>query len=146
LFIRPAFASTSSVTFCFKRVRFKKQGTTSSSDPTTDPDNVDFAVGEVTVSPTGNTLGTFSLAAGDYRRLELDLENQCSSGKSIVVTNSNGTFSTNSRVTIRFDGTFTMGTADTTLGLAVKGIVDALATVNADNGVAPAATSVNGTF
>lgn len=143
-----AFATVSSVTFCFKRVRFKLKDA-NTSDPENDSDNQDFSVGAITVSPGGTTLGSITLPEGTYRRVEFDLENNCGSGTSVQLSNSNpgGPFSTNSRVTIKFEGTFVVDQASESLQLGIQAMINALDTVTASgNQVKNQLESVSGTL
>lgn len=144
--VKPAYASVSSVTFCFKRLRFKPEGKGTSSNPEQDPDNVDFSIGEKTISPTGTSLGSISLPAGTYKRIEFDLENKCSSGKSIQVSNSSGNFNTNERITIKFEGTFTMSQADKRLSLSTQSIINVLDGVTSNSEIRTKAESASGSF
>lgn len=139
--------AVTSLKFCFKRLRFKKAGVSTDPDPTQDEDNVDFDLGEVSVSSLGTNLGSISLPAGTYKRIEFDLEDDCSSlGKSIEVTNGNGTFSTDDRITIKFEGTFTHTGADESLGLNIQAIVSALNTVTSGAQIENKVESVDGSF
>jgi len=143
--IKPAYAAVSSVTLCFKRLRFKteNQGT---SDPTQNSDNIEFQIGEVTLSPSGSKLGSVQLPKGTYKRIEFDLEKECSSGKSIQVSNTSGNFGTNDRVTVKFEGTFTMTGANATVSLGAQSIVSALNNVTQDSEIKTKAESVSGTY
>lgn len=144
--IRTAHAAVSSVSFCFKRLRFKTEGQQTAPDPEQDSDNIDFNIGEVTLSASGTRLGSVSVPAATYKRIEFDLEDKCTSGKSIRLTNTNGSFSTNQRIKIRFDGTFTMSEADTTLSISVQAILNALDTVSDNSQIRSQAESVGGDF
>lgn len=136
----------SSLTLCFKRLRFKMQGENTAGNPELDEDNIDFEVGEVSITPAGSTLGSVSLPAGTYTRIELDFENQCASGQSIRVANSSGAFQTTSRVTVKFDGTFVADQENEIVLLAIQNLVNALNTVTADSQVRTAAESVSNSF
>jgi hypothetical protein len=141
LILPQANASVTQLNFCFKRLRFKKADV-DSADPLVE-DNIDFDLGDVSISNTGSSLGTIELPAGNYQRVEFDLEDHCASGKSLEVTNSNGTYSTNSRVTIKFSGSFTAD-ADQTLELSVQNILDALNSYNGTGSLRDHAESVSG--
>ncbi|WP_374075615.1 hypothetical protein [Bdellovibrio bacteriovorus] len=138
--IKEANAAVSSLKMCFKRLRFKMadEGTAA---PETAEDNIDFPIGEVTITSAGASLGTISLPPGTYKRVEFDLESDCASGKSLQLTNNNGSFSTDQRITIKFSGTFDAN-ADGTLTLGVQTILDQLNSYNgADLKVAAEAVS-----
>ncbi|WP_413288466.1 hypothetical protein [Bdellovibrio sp. HCB337] len=139
-------ALMSSLKFCFKRVRFKLDGETTNPDPTQDSDNVDFYLGEVNISSLGTTLKSISIPHGTYKRVEFDLEDDCSSGKSIQLTNSQGNFSTDDRITITFEGTFVHDGTGDILNLAIQDVVSALNTVNDSSQIKTKAESVNGDF
>lgn len=144
-----AYNSTQTLTslkFCFKRIRFKMAGQTTNPDPSQDSDNLDFYLGEVNISNLGTNLENVSLPLGTYTRIEMDLEDKCPSGKSVQVTNSNGTFSTSDGITIRFDGTFVHSSTNETLELGIQQITSALNTVTSDSNIRSKAESVSGDF
>jgi len=130
--IPAAHATVSSVTFCFKRVRFKANSV-DSADPANDASNVDFEIGQVTLSPSGTTLGSVSIPKGTYSRVEFDLEDNCGTATSVQVSNSNtgGPFTSGSRITIKFEGTFIADEASERLQLGVQAMINALNTVTA---------------
>lgn len=137
-FIPEAHAALSNGKFCFKRLRFKTDGEQTSADPTQDSDNVDFAPGEVTILTTGNSLGDVVIPAGTYKRVEFDLEKDgpgCTSNKSVQLTNSSGSFSSQDRITIKFEGTFVASESGQVLSLAVQNITNALNQVTSDNDI-----------
>lgn len=139
-------AALTSLKFCFKRIRFKMSGQTTNPDPTQDSDNLDFYLGEVNISNLGTNLENVSLPKGTYSRVEMDLEDKCPSGKSVQVTNSNGTFSTNDRITIKFEGTFVHSGDNETLELGIQQITSALNTVTSDSNIRSKAEGVSGDF
>ncbi len=126
LFLPRAYASVSSLKFCFKRLRFKKADDVT-ADPAISEDNIDFAIGEVIVSNASTSLGQIRLPEGEYRRVEFDLEDSCGTGNSIQLVNTNGTYATNQRVTIKFSGVFTAD-SDGVLNLGVQSILTQLNT------------------
>lgn len=132
--------SVSSLKFCFKRLRFKQEANSSISE------NQDFYLGEVTISNLGTDLTGVAIPAGTYSRIEFDLEPHCPSGKSIELTNSNGSFSTDATITIRFDGTFVHTDTDQTLNLNIQQIVSSLNTVASDSDVPAKAEAAGGSF
>lgn len=102
------------ILFCLERLRFKLpenvfvevQNPGDDSSETEIEDSIDFEIGEVVIDPQGTDLGDIQVPEGTYSRIEFDLDNDCVSGKSIQVTNLNGSFSTDEEVTIKFDGNF----------------------------------------
>ncbi len=127
--IPSAYAALSNGKLCFKRLRFKTEGETTSSNPATDSDNIDFSPGEVSITATGTTLGEVTIPAGTYKRIEFDLEKDCpgsTSGNAVSLTNSNGSFSSQDGVTIKFEGTFEAAESGQKLTLGVQAIIDAL--------------------
>jgi hypothetical protein len=120
--IPEARAAVSNLNFCFKRLRFKKD-LTDSSAPETDEDNVDFELGQQTISSSGALLGTVQVPEGTYYRVEFDLEPECA-GRSVSLTNDFGTFTSNERITVKFEGVFVVDGAST-LELGVQNILDA---------------------
>ena len=145
-FLMPsAFASSTQVKMCFKRLRFKidQQATT---DKDNSPDNIDFAIGEVTVSETGATLGTVDVPAGNYRRVEFDLDNDCDTGYSIQVTNSHGTFETHSALSLNFLGDFTSDESAQSLVFAIESILSAASSYDGTGQLKAAVEAAEGEF
>lgn len=138
-----ANATVTSLKMCFKRLRFKMADETTSADPMADSDNIDFNLGEINISSGATALGTIALPAGNYKRVEFDLENSCASGKSITLVNSNGSFSSTDRITIKFEGDFTAN-ADGTLTLGVQQILTQLNSYSASGTLKTAAESISG--
>ena len=137
LFLPEAQASVSNLKLCFKRLRFKMADEATAVDPITDSDNIDFDLGEIDVTSGSTALGVITLPKGNYKRVEFDLENSCAGGKSITLINTNGSYSSSERVTIKFEGDFTAN-ADGTLTLGVQQILTQL---NGYNGAASLKTS-----
>lgn len=127
--IPTAHAGVNTLSFCFKRLRFKKADT-STSDPDNSEDNIDFEVGEIDLTNAGTLLGEIELEEGTYKRLEFDLNDNCSSGLSVDLNNDNSDFTSTDRITIKFSGTFTASGSNKTLSLGVQHIIDALGSYN----------------
>lgn len=142
LLLPSAHASVTSLKFCFKRLRFKSADS-NTADPLTASDNVNFDLGEVTISSGSTSLGTIVLPEGTYKRIEFDLENHCASGKSIQLTNSNGVYSSTERITIKFSGSFTAN-ADITLDLDIQQILTQLNSYNGSVSLKTSAEGVSG--
>ena len=123
--IPEAYANVSDLRVCFKRLRFK-----TTLDDAVPGDNIDFALGEVTLSTSGTLLGSVVVPAGTYYRVEFDLEPVCA-GKSINLSNDFGVFSAAETIKIKFDGVFIVDGSEN-LELGVQDILNA---ANAYNGV-----------
>lgn len=138
--IPPAHAAVSNVSFCFKRLRFKPDASTSGS-------NYDLFIGQVTIDPAGTNLLTVNVPEGTYQRIEFDLESDCDGvGKpSVSFTNDNGSFSTTDHTTIKFNGTYTVSTAGT-LTLDIDKLLDALDLVNASSQIKNSLEAAPGDF
>lgn len=144
LFIPEASATVSSLNMCFKRLRFKTAEDPMVTDnPAVDGDNIDFNLGSVNIASGATALGTITLPEGNYTRIEFDLENDCVGGKSLTLVNSNGSFSTTDRITIKFEGNFTAN-ADGVLTLGVQQIITALNSYNGGSSLKIAAESISG--
>lgn len=144
-FLSAEVMSISSLKLCFKRLRFKQDGENTNVDPTVDSDNIDFEPGELTIDEMGTYLGEVQLPVGSYSRVEFDLEDNCSSGKSVQVTNANGPFSTQDRITIKFEGNF-VHSEDTSLALDLQPIVTALMSVSNDSEIRTQSESASGSY
>ncbi len=151
--IPSAYANVSELKACFKRLRFKKTTSDSPSSSMDDSsssddsrssddsissndsrssddsindveDNIDFNIGEVTLTSSGTLLGSVNLPEGTYYRVEFDLEPSCAGRKSLTLSNDFGTYSTTEKIKIKFDGVLVIdGSKNVELG--VQNILDA---------------------
>lgn len=139
--IPSAKAAVSNVKFCFKRLRFKAEVSDSTGK------EIEFNIGEVEIDPNGFNLATVSVANGTYNRVEFDLEKDCegATNPSVTTSNDNGTFTTDDRMTIKFEGSYTVS-ADGTLNLNVDALFDALETVNNGNQIKNVLESATGDY
>lgn len=140
-FINRAHANVSSISFCFKRLRFKPDASTSGS-------NFDLFIGQVAIDPNGTNLLTVSVPEGTYGRIEFDLEEACDGDPakpSVSFTNDFGMRSTNDRMTIKFEGSYTVS-ADGTLNLDIDALIDNMELVNNDANIKSALESATGQY
>ncbi len=124
-FIIPsAYAAVSDLKFCFKRLRFKRDLPDGQVDSTND--NVDLELGEKVISDLGTDLGTVSVPADTYKRIEFDLEPGCDgvATNSVSLVNDSGSFNSTSTITIKFEGTFIVS-GEENLELGTQNILDA---------------------
>lgn len=138
--------AVSSLKMCFKRLRFKKANEATNPDPELDEDNIDFFLGDVSISSLGTALKSVQLPMGVYKRIEIDLDDKCSSDLSVQLTNSTGSYDTDDRITIRFEGTFNHNGNSPDLTMNIQAIVSALNTVTSAGQIKSKAQGVNGTF
>lgn len=124
LIIPTGYAVVSDLKFCFKRLRFKRDLPDGQVDTT--EDNVDLELGEKIISNSGTLLGSVSVPADTYKRIEFDLEPGCDgvATNSVSMVNDNGGFSSTSTITIKFDGTFIVD-GEETIELGIQNILDA---------------------
>lgn len=139
LFIPNAHAAVSDLTVCFKRLRFKKDISDVSTAETSE-DNIDLALGLVTLSDAGTSLGTVSVPEGTYYRIEFDLEPTCN-GNSVSLINDFGVYNSADRITIKFEGTFIVNGSES----LVLGVQDILNGANAYNGAGSLKDSLENT-
>lgn len=144
--IPSAYASIGEVKLCFKRIRFKPDEKSTSEDVDADLDNLDFQIGEVTLSPGGTKLGSLVVPSGDYRRIEFDFKRDCSSGYSVQVTNGNGSFKTNETISVRFKGNFVVDSTDREITLKIQSILQQLENVTSDSEIKKKAEGAEGSF
>ncbi|MCC7406266.1 MAG: hypothetical protein IT288_17870 [Bdellovibrionales bacterium] len=144
----PGIFSVNQLIFCFKRLRFKSALETTNPDPASDEDNIDLEVGEVTLTSSGNSLGFVRVPVGTYSRIEFDLEDHCASGLSAQVYNSQtgSPFSTNQRITIKFEGTLTIAAGSSGVDLALGSIISAADGITNNSQVRSALEGVSGSF
>ena len=123
-----AYAAVSDLKFCFKRLRFKQD----LADGVVDADdNIDLEIGLKSISNAGTLLGTVSVPEGTYKRIEFDLEPTCDgvTANSVSLVNDHGGFSSQSTITIKFEGSFIVS-GDADLELGIQAILDAANTYN----------------
>lgn len=148
-FLPSAYAATSDIQMCFKRLRFKQEGDATASDASQDEDNIDLELGEVTLTAGGTSLGEVVIPAATYKRIEFDLEKDCvagSSGNSISFANGSGSFATQDRMTIKFEGTFVASEASQTVAMTLDQIITALNSVTAVGDIKADLEAVAGAF
>lgn len=131
--------------FCFKRVRFKQAGELTSIDPVTDEDNIDFSIGEKVLNTTGDNLGNVAVPPGNYERIEFDLDNSCGTNYSVRVINSNGTFSTDQHVSIKFIGNININN-NFSVELALQNLITQLNTVTLGSEIKTKLEAASGAF
>lgn len=129
--------AVSNLKMCFKRLRFKPVAGL--------VENIDLILDEMNIVTSGTLVATASVPPGTYSRVEFDLDPHCVSGKSVQVTNSAGSFTTNQTITIRFDGTLVLS-ASQNLNLDIQSIITALNTATSDADIKIKAESVGGAF
>ena len=140
LIIDDAQASISELQFCFKRIRFKTSANGAEY-------NYDYSIGQIEILSTGTSLNDVTIQKGTYTRVEFDLEKDCdgTTKPSVYLINGSGTFQTNDRMTIKFDGNFTID--QTSLSLFVTNFTNALKTFNqTNNDIKPTLEALSGSF
>ncbi|MBT5968933.1 MAG: hypothetical protein HOG61_06100 [Nitrospina sp.] len=96
---------------------------------------------------TGTTLNAVTIQAGTYTRVEFDLEKNCdgTTKPSVSFVNGNGSFQTNDRMTIKFDGSFTID--QTSLSLFVVNFTNAVKAYNGtSSNIKPTLEALSGSF
>lgn len=139
--IPEAKAATSNIKFCFKRLRFKPDSTTTGSQ-------IDLVLGQVDIDPNGVNIVNVQIPAGTYRRIEFDLEGECdgtTDKPSVIFSNDNGTFSTTENMTIKFDGSYTISSTGT-VTLDIDAINDAMDLINSNNQIKSSLENAIGNF
>lgn len=125
-----------SADLCVKRLRFRK------SDGIGE-ENIDLNLGVLRINGGAQELDRIELSAGTYTRVELDLQDRCGTSSSLSIHNDQGSFSTDDRISIRFDGTINLSGGEQ-LRLYLGRILDGLANVSAADQIKDAAESVGG--
>lgn len=139
-FISEAHAALSDLKMCFKRVRFKVEDSSAGND-------IELELGEVVIKQEGTPLGEVEVSNAVYKRVEFDLEKDCdgTTKPSVDITNGFGNFTTNDKITIRFEGEFTAG--DGSLDLFVQNIIDQVKNYQLSDGdIKDQLEAVSGTF
>ena len=143
--IPEAHAATTNIFFCFKRLRFKFDSSGSGGSG-----NIDLTLGRVAIDPNGTSLGSVTIPSGVYDRIEIDLENECdgvASRPSVEFTNLNAPFnySTEDRITVKFDGAFT-ATENAAVDLNIDLLIDAMDTVTPADDIKDVLEAVTGDY
>ncbi len=160
------------VKFCFKRLRFKStqdlsddsssssssssssnssssssSGNSSGDSNDDDEDNIDLNLGEVNYSPSlgAQEITSVTVPADDYRRIEFDLDNNCSKGYSILVNNGS-VLSSSDHIKIKFEGKFNATTSEAKLILGLDSIIAALETVSQSSELGNTLEGTSGSF
>lgn len=138
-----------SLTFCFAQIKFIPYVDLNNPDPNAVTQKFDFNIDDVEYDANGTSLTYVSLPAGKYQTIQLILGNQCSSARSLQLTNSNGIFSTTNAITMTLDGAPTyldINDSTTQVTLNVDNIVLALRNVTANTQIQTTVESNHGTF
>jgi hypothetical protein len=124
LFFPRAHAAVSSLNFCFKRLRFKLNQTDTVNHASHN-DNIDISPKRVDINSSGSSIVNVNVPAGNYHRIEFDLERDCdgTTQNSVDLGNGNGSFTSTDRITIKFDGSFTVD-GDRGVDLGIQNILD----------------------
>lgn len=124
-----AAATITQMKLCFKNIRFKMMD--DDTDKPEDSGNLNFDLGLVTLSTDGGILTSLNVPIQNYKRVEFDLDNHCSSGKSLEVTKSNGrTVSSDEAITLKLDGDFSLQSYSESLSLDISTIARSLTSVS----------------
>lgn len=138
-----------SIIFCVSGISFK---TIADYEETGDNDadseiikTISYQPQEVSVSPLGTDLGFVDVPAENYRQIEFSLSGQsCESQKSVQVVNSNGTFSSDGDIKLKFNGNKPIDFTTKELQMMIVPIVEVLSTVANDAEIKGKIESVNG--
>lgn len=139
----------SDFTACFLRVRLKTAGESTNADVTIDEDNIDISsLGRRTIPAEGANLKNIAVDLNTYTRVEIDLEDDCGSSTlgALSITNTHGQFSTTSRVTLIFTGTFEFTQTGQILRLDIDNMITELKDALSDADVPTKAQLSTGTF
>ncbi len=122
-------ASISQLSMCFSDLRlYPSQSTT--------PVPLAIAATEVSASAASVSLTQAEVPSGTYSRLEADLKTSCASGKSMLVSNGNGTFSSTETITLKFNGVVALQAGSThSVKIEAQPIADELPAVANDSAV-----------
>jgi hypothetical protein len=125
---------------CLKRVRFKVTDSSAGED-------IDLELGNTEIKQEGTPLSYIEVSDTVYERVEFDLAKDCNGGTtpSVEFINSNGTFSSDDSMTIRFEGEFSPSNGDLTL--FIQNIVDQVKNYQVSDGsIKDQLEAVSGTY
>jgi hypothetical protein len=139
--IPSAYANTTNVSLCFKRLRFKPV-----EDDDSSAENYDITLGLVTIDPSGTNIVSVPVPEGTYQRIEFDLEGNCDGFGAPSVSFENGsTYSTQDNIKIKFEGNLEVD-GDKTVNLNTDAILDALDTVSSSTQIKNTLEAVTGDY
>lgn len=142
-------SQVSFLTFCFSQIKFVPYIDLNNPDPTAITQKFDFDMDDVNYSKNGTSLSFVSLPAGKYQSIQIILTDQCSSGRSVQITNNNGSFSTMNTITITLVGFPTyleITDATSQVILNIDNVIPPLLNVSGDNQIKAAIEANNGIF
>lgn len=146
ILIPEAHAAVTNVYFCFKRLRFKFDNSVGSGGS----GDINLSLGRVAIDPNGTTVGSFTISAGTYERIEIDLDKECdgvASRPSVEFTNGNNPFNYSSQdhITIKFEGSF-VASANQTLDLNIDLLLDEMDTITLADDIKDSLETVTGDY
>lgn len=146
ILIPEARAAVSNVYFCFKRLRFKYDNSVGAGGS----GDFDLSLGRVAIDPNGTTVGSFTISAGTYERIEIDLDKECdgvASRPSVEFTNGINPFNYSSQdnITIKFEGYF-VASANQTVDLNIDLLLDEMDTITLADDIKDSLEAVTGDY
>ncbi|OQW47289.1 MAG: hypothetical protein A4S09_15965 [Proteobacteria bacterium SG_bin7] len=137
------------LSFCFSQIKFIPYIDLNNPNPTAVTQKFDFDMDDVTYSKNGTSLSFVSLPAGKYQSIQIKLAAQCSSGRSVQLTNTHGTFSTTNTITITLLGFPTyleITDATSQVILNIDNVIPTLLGVTGDTQIKSAIEATDGSF
>lgn len=93
-------------------------------------------VKEMPIPMNGLELGSLDVPFGQYTKISLELADSCGSGRSVLIRNSQGTFTSNANISLKFSGNEFVGTAAHKIVLNIKTLTANLSEVSSNSNVA----------
>lgn len=133
------YQGISGLTICLKEMVLTKVGGGTITVPYS-PSN------ELQISMSGIELGALDVPAGQYTKIALSVDDVCETGKSVAVTNGNGTFRTTSPFEIQFQGNEFIGNVQHRIVLDVKSLTEKLSRIDTNADIYPEASASRGLY
>lgn len=101
---------------------------------------------EQTIPVSGLDLWDLPIPYGQYTKIDLMLADACGTGQSLALTNSSGTFNTNSQIALEFSGNEFVGATAQKIVFDIQTLASALSQAQSGSTIATIAMSSQGTY
>jgi hypothetical protein len=100
----------------------------------------------LSVPMSGIDMGSLAIPSGQFTKITLQLADVCGSGESLTLTNEQGTFKSNSPISLKFSGNEFVGGVPQKIVFDIQSLAADLSMVQSDAGVATDATNSLGNY
>lgn len=101
---------------------------------------------EINIPMNGAELGLLSVPPGQYTQISLELADVCGLGRSISLTNSQGNFTSQSPMSLKFSGNEFVGSSQQTIVFNIRPLAGSLSEVNSNGALVAQASASSGPY